>query len=242
MTPTEALFRELVDLGCDQARALTLINAATMQWAAAPKARRSRHAEAQARYWAKQQAKRSDMIRYDQDDQQQKEGPQTPKEKLTPVTSLRSVTGSPRTELFGRGAGWLSEITGKPVTSCKSLIGRWLKTVNDEAWKVLAAIDQAKDDQMIDPVAWISASLTPKKTKSRDTAYAALDRIDAAANLYNQSENRLALGSPTGETLPHNQQRDDGGNDSLNGFDIHPLPRKPVARDLQPIDGDAFQF
>jgi hypothetical protein len=80
------------------------------------------------------------------------------------------------------------------------------------------------------------------KPKSRDTAYAALDRIDAAANLYDQSQDRLALGSPASKTVPDDQQRNHGGNDRLNGSNIYPISRKPVEGDLQPIDRDAFQF
>jgi hypothetical protein len=83
----------------------------------------------------------------------------------------------------------------------------------------------------------------PNKPKSRDTAYAALDRIDAAvASTNNPTNGSISLGSPTGKIVSYHQQRNHGGNDRLNGFDIHTVSRKPIEGDLQSSDGDAFQF
>jgi hypothetical protein len=64
-----------------------------------------------------------------------------------------------RGDLFGKGLTTLAEITGKTPDSCRSLVGKWLKSVNDEAIHVLAAIDEAERNRVADPVAWINKSL-----------------------------------------------------------------------------------
>lgn len=43
-------------------------------------------------------------------------------------------------------------ITGKTPDSCRSLIGKWLKTVNDEAIHILGAIEDAERNRIADPV------------------------------------------------------------------------------------------
>jgi len=245
---TKILIDAMIAAGMEPAFVATLVTNATMQWAAAPRVR-SRHAEAQARYHAKKLAsKGSDMIssdQNDQNDQSTKESPQTPKENTypsLPVTSLRSVTAEPRKELFGRGAQWLSQVTGKPLNSTKTLIGRWLKIANDEAHRVLAAIDQAKESQICEPIAWVSASLNQSKPmKSREKINATLDRIDAAFS-DNAAQGSRTLVAPANRPIPVNLQRSNGASNGGNGANIYSISGKLIEGDLQPPDGDAFQF
>lgn len=68
----------------------------------------------------------------------------------------------PRRDLFDRGLKTLAEITGKTPDSCRSLLGKWLKSVNDEAIHVLAAIDEAQRNRVADPVPWINRVLQPR--------------------------------------------------------------------------------
>lgn len=169
MSPTEELIKELCDLGCDHVRALGLVAAAAMQWAVAPRAR-SRHAEAQAKHWAKKQAGKaangSYLIISDHSDQGQKESPQTPKEKTTPslsVNSLRSLTGAEapteKAILYNKGLKILSKITGNTDASLRSLLGRWSKMVDGDYVHVLAAIEDAEREEPVDPRGWIFGRL-----------------------------------------------------------------------------------
>jgi uncharacterized protein YdaU (DUF1376 family) len=91
-------------------------------------------------------------------------------------SELRSSDALPasrdiRGELFGRGLKTLAEITGKTPDSCRSLVGRWLKTVNDEAIHVLGAIEDAERNRVADPVAWITQMLKPHGTDHGKRAF-----------------------------------------------------------------------
>lgn len=80
-------------------------------------------------------------------------------------TSLRSdadALAAPRdirADLFGKGLQTLATITGKTPDSCRSLVGKWLKSVNDEAIHVIGAIENAERNRVADPVAWIGRAL-----------------------------------------------------------------------------------
>lgn len=67
-----------------------------------------------------------------------------------------------RADLFGKGLKALAVMTGKTPDSCRSLVGKWLKAVNDEAIHVLGAIEDAERNRVADPVAWINQALAPK--------------------------------------------------------------------------------
>src|SRR6266446_1300002 len=154
----------------DPAIVITLVTNATMQWAAAPRAR-SRHAEAQARYQARKKDRgRSEMIRNDQNDQPDALArPVLPSFVSTELSkkdtnsSLRSEldanASNPRMELFNKGLELLIKITGKTPNSCRSIIGRWLKQSQDAAIHVLGVIEEAAKEGIDDPVPWIQASL-----------------------------------------------------------------------------------
>lgn len=53
----------------------------------------------------------------------------------------------------------MARITGKPPSSLRSLIGRWLKASNDDAMKVLRAIEDAEINRAAEPIAWIQGAL-----------------------------------------------------------------------------------
>ena len=90
-----------------------------------------------------------------------------------------------RGDLFGKGLATLAEITGKTPDSCRSLVGKWLKSVNDEAIHVLGAIENAQRNRVADPVAWITRALQPHigdrngKRTVHDAAKDQLDRLRA---------------------------------------------------------------
>lgn len=68
---------------------------------------------------------------------------------------------NPRDRLFDEGLTKLAELTGKGPDSCRSFIGKCLKTAQDDASVVLGAIDDAHRNRVADASAWISARLKP---------------------------------------------------------------------------------
>jgi hypothetical protein len=80
---------------------------------------------------------------------------QKQKEDSDPNGSARDI----RADLFSKGLKTLAEITGKTPDSCRSLLGKWLKFVNDEAIHVLGAIEDAERNRVADPVAWVTRAL-----------------------------------------------------------------------------------
>jgi len=96
--------------------------------------------------------------------------PHTPLKNPPPIPppDLRSADIPPRDireDLFRTGLEKLKAITGRTPDSCRSLIGRWLKAVDDEAIHVIAAIEDAERNKIADPVAWITRSLNGKRGK-----------------------------------------------------------------------------
>lgn len=112
--------------------------------------------------------------------------PETDTEAKTDTEKIPEATASApdvRTELFDRGLKSLAKITGKTPDSCRSLVGKWLKSVHDEAIHVLAAIEDAERNRVADPVAWINRTLQPHganghgKRTVHDAATDLLDRV-----------------------------------------------------------------
>lgn len=79
---------------------------------------------------------------------------------------IAADAASPRDELWKRGTEVLTQITGSPNSRCRSMIGKWLAQCQDQAIVVLAAIDEAAADKIIDPIPWITAKLKTKSTLS----------------------------------------------------------------------------
>jgi len=107
----------------------------------------------------------------------------TEPEKRTELRSDAGASPDIRSELFGRGLKSLAGITGKTPDSCRSLVGKWLKSVHDEAIHVLGAIDDAERNRVADPVAWINRALQPHganghgKRSVHDAASDLLERV-----------------------------------------------------------------
>jgi len=92
----------------------------------------------------------------------------TETEKITePTGSGADAPRDIRADLFGKGLQILARITGKTPDSCRSLVGRWLKSANDEAIHVLAAIEDAERNRVADPVAWINRAILSKFTNGK---------------------------------------------------------------------------
>lgn len=101
-------------------------------------------------------------------DQSQKEQiTETESKKEPPLRGANVVPIDFRAELFGRGLKLIAELTGKTPDSCRSLLGKWLKTSQDEAVHVLGALDDAKQNRIADPVAWINQRLAQQFGGSR---------------------------------------------------------------------------
>lgn len=65
----------------------------------------------------------------------------------------------PRTKLFRAGLANLKSITGRTEDSCRALLGSFLKLAQDDAIQVLGAIDDAKRNEIANPVPWIKRAL-----------------------------------------------------------------------------------
>jgi uncharacterized protein YdaU (DUF1376 family) len=90
------------------------------------------------------------------------EAPEKKREERTEDVRTSSAAEPPldvRTKLFRNGLETLARITGKPPNSLRSLIGRWLKASNDDAVKVLRAIEDAEINRVAEPIAWIQGAL-----------------------------------------------------------------------------------
>jgi hypothetical protein len=64
-----------------------------------------------------------------------------------------------RTKLFREGLAALQRITGKGRNACASLVGKWLRNVDDDCVAVLRAIEDAESNRVADPVPWILKAL-----------------------------------------------------------------------------------
>lgn len=116
---------------------------------------------------------------------------------------LRSA--DPRADLFNRGLEALARMTGKTPDSCRSIVGKWLKTVDDEAIQVLGAIDDADRNRIADPVAWISKSLKPRGANGHGRVtvqQASADLVDRLRALDGPGDIRGREGAPSLRLLP----------------------------------------
>ncbi|MGZ3320197.1 MAG: hypothetical protein ACXU9C_04360 [Xanthobacteraceae bacterium] len=65
----------------------------------------------------------------------------------------------PRSRLFDEGLKKFAMLTGKGPDSCRSFIGKCLKTASDDASVVLGLIEDAERNRVVDAGAWMSARL-----------------------------------------------------------------------------------
>lgn len=89
-----------------------------------------------------------------------------------------AIASDPRTRLFNEGLGKIARMTGKGPDSCRSFLGKCLKEVGDDAVVVLAAIEDAERNQVIDPSAYIA-----KLLKGRNNGTSTRKIIQAADDL-----------------------------------------------------------
>ena len=67
------------------------------------------------------------------------------------ISAADAAQECPRDILFNQGLRILIAITGKTPDSARRLIGHWLKMAQDEAVRVLTAIEDAKHNRIADP-------------------------------------------------------------------------------------------
>lgn len=110
----------------------------------------------------------------------------------------------PRTKLFSESLQTLARITGKTPDSCRSIVGKWLKAVDDEAIHVVAAIEDADRNRVANPTAWITRVLSPKERNNAKTARnglgEALARLD---DHIGETERGEAWSEAPPRLLPH---------------------------------------
>lgn len=86
---------------------------------------------------------------------------------------------SSRDLVWSQGVPLVRHLTGKSDAQCRGMLGRMLRDVQDDCPRLLMVLQQARDFQPIDPVAWLTAATKPKSVKaSRD------ERILRAAGLW----------------------------------------------------------
>jgi hypothetical protein len=123
---------------------------------------------------------------------------ETEAEKKEPTLRV----ADPRTKLFNESLRTLASITGKTPDSCRSLVGRWLKLVNDEAIHVIAAIEDAERNRIADPVAWINQTLKPRGTNGKTgNVIDAADRLIQRIADFDKAPDESGVRSGTGENL-----------------------------------------
>lgn len=84
---------------------------------------------------------------------------QTKKKEYTDTIVSGTEVPDFKAALFREGLASLRRQTGKAESTCRSMIGRWLKITKNDPAKVLTKIRQAEADQVADAVAWIEAAL-----------------------------------------------------------------------------------
>lgn len=129
--------------------------------------------ERNRRYYEKNKASEKRLNASEQDeldvsDADKRKAPPDPPKENTPSSSLRFDEGAAsapldsRTLLFRDGLRTLADISGRPETKLRSLIGKWLRDCDDDALRVLNVIAKAKQDRPVHPVEWIEKHFQPK--------------------------------------------------------------------------------
>lgn len=224
-------------------------------------AQRAKHRASQKDYERRQadirsekdkQNQRSTDVRLTSGSDLGKEGLQTSKETST-LTKKDSSSGisneipsedaaDPRRELWGNGTKILMAITGKTQNSARALIGRWLKQAQDEAIQVLGLIEEAQQQQIFDPVSWISAHLRTTLQPAAKPLTAREQIILSNMELSRAAEN----GTLTGSSYPAEHRSNGSQAESLPALggpitEIIPPDRFPlntrVLRGGRPANG-----
>jgi uncharacterized protein YdaU (DUF1376 family) len=110
----------------------------------------------------------------------------------------------PRTKLFSESLQTLARITGKTPDSCRSIVGKWLKAVDDEAIHVIAAIEDADRNRVANPTAWITRVLSPKERNNAKTARNGLgEALAKLGDHIGETERGEAWSEAPPRLLPH---------------------------------------
>lgn len=84
-------------------------------------------------------------------------------ESLFPDGNRASAEPAPvldeRTKLWREGVDTLVRITGRPAGPIRSLVGKWLKALNDDCTALRRIIEDAARDRPGEPVPWIEAAV-----------------------------------------------------------------------------------
>lgn len=102
-----------------------------------------------------------------------------------------------RHELWGEGVSILVAL-GLAQRAARAQIGRWLRDTQDDAQKVLGAIQRARDHRVIEPIAWITRALT-----SQGKPHVAENRslVAAARRAAERVAGDDGMGDPQGEPV-----------------------------------------
>ena len=102
----------------------------------------------------------------------------TEQKQIPEANASDAGASDPRFRLFNDGLEKLRLLTGKGPDSCRSFLGKCLREVGDDAILVLAAIEDAERNQVIDPSAYIA-----KLLKGRSNGQSRSGIIQAADDL-----------------------------------------------------------
>lgn len=80
---------------------------------------------------------------------------------ITDANASDAAGVDPRDALWRDGVSSLKAITGKTDGAARALVGKWLKSAGDDCSLVLAKIIAAQRERIGEPVAWITAAITP---------------------------------------------------------------------------------
>jgi hypothetical protein len=72
--------------------------------------------------------------------------------------------------LFRDGVPTLRRLTGKSDGAARALIGKWLRTARDDCKRLSRVIEDARDANPADPVAWIEAALQERPGQPKSGA------------------------------------------------------------------------
>ncbi len=125
-----------------------------------------------------------------------------------------------RTELFRKGLADLAALTGKPASSLRSLIGRWLRAANDDCLKLNRLIEDACLHRPADPAAWIEGAIRSRGPPGGDregfgTIALRLQREIDERDRNNASASHDATGRESGFDAGPRRGSEWGGGDCL---------------------------
>jgi len=109
-----------------------------------------------------------------------------------------SASESPVDRLWGEGLAVLKALR-VPETRARPLIGKWRRDTRDDCERVLGAILRARELQVADPTAWITAALNPRKPdENPKSVHAAADRAIDYLRELDQRPNAIRGGAGEG--------------------------------------------